>query len=220
MFIHKADITCRHIVTAKERVFHMENLKPYFGSLAEAYDAGKCDDDQHVILDIIDYRGDPETRSLMEFFVHFEGDEKVWLRYNPDLSSSTPFQNYILAHRELEPLTMTSAEWRLLKSQYNRQGIVGVSPGDICYVLLKAWGDGYFQSLLLPIGPLYVVECSYVKWTTAKKNMIDVRCSLFNDVVFEWNATAVRMYGMSSLLSPDMVLVDELFCQRYPMVLK
>ncbi|MFN9915727.1 MAG: hypothetical protein ACK53L_24260, partial [Pirellulaceae bacterium] len=49
--IHKADITCKHIVTAKEKTFHMDNLKPYFGSLTEAYEAAKCDDDQYVILD-------------------------------------------------------------------------------------------------------------------------------------------------------------------------
>ncbi len=50
----------------------MENLKHYFGSLAEAYEAGEYDDDQYVILDIIDYRGSPETRSEMEFYVRFE----------------------------------------------------------------------------------------------------------------------------------------------------
>jgi hypothetical protein len=219
LFIHKADITCRHIVTTKERVFHMENLKPYFGSLAEAYDAGKCDDDQHVILNIIDYRGDPETRSEMEFYIQFEKDDAIWLRYNSDLASSTPFQNYILMHRELEPLTVTSAQWRIAKSQYNKQGIMGVEPGDSCFVLLKSWGVEWFQSLFLPVGPRYVVQCNYIKWTTPKKKKIDVRCPLFNNELFEWNAVSVRLYGMSFALDDDMILVDAMFCQMYPKIL-
>ena len=215
----KADISCKHIVTGKEKVFHMEHLKPFIGSLKDAFDAAKSDDDQYVIVEIIDYRGDPDNRSNMEFLIHFEDDEIVWLRYNADLSSSTPFQVYISSHRELEPLTLTAAEWKITRSRYNRQGVVGVQPGDTCFVLLKSWGVGYFQSLLLPNGPLYVVECVYVKWTTAKKKKIDVRCPLFNDEIFEWDATAVRMYGMSFILSSQMVLVDSSFCQRYPKIL-
>ncbi len=88
----------------------MEHLKPFTGSLEEAFDAARSDDDQYVIVKIVDYRGDPEIRSEMEFFVHFEDDDIVWIRYNTDLASSIPFQDYISMHRELEPLTVTSAE--------------------------------------------------------------------------------------------------------------
>jgi hypothetical protein len=218
--VYKADISCKHIVTGKLKVYHMEHLKPFIGSLEEAFDAARSDDDQYVIVKIVDYRGDPEIRSEMEFFVHFEDGDIVWLRYNTDLASSIPFQDYVSMHRELEPLTLTSAEWKITKSRYNQQGVIGVHPGDICYVLLKSWGANYFQALLLPIGPLYVVKCLYVRWTTAKKRKIDMRCPLFNDKVFEWNATAVRMYGMSFELSPEMILVDSAFCHRYPKVLE
>ena len=155
----------------------------------------------------------------MEFFVHFEDNDKVWLRYNPDLASSTPFQNYASMHRELEPLTLTASEWILTRSRYNKQGVIGVQPGDVCYVLLKSWGTDYFQSLLLPIGPRYVVQCHYINWTTARKRKMDVRCHLFNQI-FEWNAATVRLYGMYFELAPDMVLVDELFCERYPAVME
>ena len=48
---------------------------------------------------------------------------------------------------------------------------------------------------------------------------IDVRCQLF-DQLFEWNAATVRLYGMYFELLPDMVLVDESFCQEYPSVME
>jgi len=98
--------------------------------------------------------------------------------------------------------------------------VVGVEPGDICYVNLKAWGDEYYKSLDLPVGHRYVVECLYINWTTTNKRRIDVICPLFNDQVFEWDATAVRMYGMSFELSPDTVLVDRIFCRKYPRVME
>jgi hypothetical protein len=215
--IHKADVTCKHIVTAKQKVYHMENLKPFIGSLDEAYKAAQADDDQYVILSIIDYRGEPRTRSFMEFLVRFEGDEDVWLQYSADLASATPFQDYILLHPELEPLTMSTAEWRLKSAEYNRRGITGVAPGDICLVNLKSWGNEYFQSLLLPTGPVYVVECRYLKWTSPQRKKIDLCCPLFGQL-FDWDATATRLYGMNSVLLSNMVSVDEVFCRQYPQI--
>jgi hypothetical protein len=217
--VYKADITCRHIVTAKEKVFHMEHLKPFVGSLKEAFEAAKSDDDQYVIRKIIDYRGEPKTRSEMEFLVHFEDNDTVWLKYNQDLASSAPFQDYISTHRELEPLTLNASQWLHMRSRYNKNGIVGVQPGDECYVLLKSWGADYFRSLHLPIGPRYVVQCRYVKWTTSRRFKIDIECRLF-DQLFEWNAATVRLYGMYFELMPDMVLVDESFCQSHPSVME
>ena len=156
----------------------------------------------------------------MEFYIQFEDDDLVWLRYNSDLASSAPFKDYISKHRELEPLKLTSAQWRIAKSRYNSLGVVGVQPGDTCYVLLKSWGAEYFQSLFLPIGPRYVVQCHYLKWTTQKKKKIDVQCPLFDNETFEWNATSVHLYGMFFALDDDMVLVDSLFCKKYPKILE
>ena len=94
-----------------------------------------------------------------------------------------------------------------------------VEPGDSCFVLLKSWGVEWFQSLFLPVGPRYVVQCNYIKWTTPKKKKIDVRCPLFNNELFELNAVSVRLYGMSFALDDDMILVDAMFCQMYPKIL-
>jgi len=217
--IHKADVSCQHIVTAVRKTFHMENLKPFVGSLNDAYSAAKADDDQFVILQILEYLGDPEKRTSMSFFVEFEGNEKVWLDYNTDLASSSPFQTFCSARPELEPLTMSAAEWKARRTQYNSQPIVDVSPGLHCYVNLKAWGNDYFRSLELPIGPRYVVLCEYVKWTSSRRRKIDVRCPLFNQL-FEWDSTNVRLYGLSLSLEQDMQLVDTDFARKHPRILE
>ena len=215
--VHKADVSCKHLVTAKERVFHMENLKPFIGSTSDAYDAARTDDDQHVIKAIVDYLGDPEKRMTMQFLVAFEDEDTVWINYNLDLAQARPFVDYCFSLPELEPLTLSVVEWRVRKGQYNAQGVVGVQPGDSCYVNLKTWGDEYYRSLELPIAE-YVVHCAYLKWTSPRRRKIDLRCALFRQT-FEWDATAVRLYGMVTQLKDNMVLVDQLFCQTYPKVL-
>ena len=216
--IHKADVTCSHIVTGRQKIFHMDDIKMFIGSSREAYDAAKSDDDQYVITSIIDYRGEPLTRTTMEFYVEFEGSEKLWLPYNADLASSSPFQSYCYACPELEPLTMTVKEWDVCRREYNRVGVKGVAPGDICYVNLKAWNSLYYQSIGLPLGVTHVILCEYKKWTTQKKKKIDLYCPLFRDK-FDWDAAAVRLYGTAKDLVEGMVLVDLALCEKYPKVL-
>ena len=86
--VYKADVTCSHIVTGKSRTVHMEHVKPFFGSKTEAYQAAKVDDEQHVIVAILDYRGEPEKRSTMFFLVEFEEKDVLWIDYNADLAPS------------------------------------------------------------------------------------------------------------------------------------
>ena len=114
---------------------------------------------------------------------------------------------------------MTLREWKLTSTRYNGECIPIVSPGQICHVNLKSWGDGYFRSLNLPIGNIYVVVCNYTGWSNRRHDRIDLYCPLF-DQRFEWNATAVRMYSMSLVLLPEMVLVDSSFCRQYPKILE
>ena len=169
--VHRADVSCKHIVSAKEKVFHMEKLKPFIGSAGDAYDAARADDDQHVVRAILDYLGDPERRTTMRFLVAFEDGDEVWIDYNTDLAQPPPFVDYCFSLPELEPITFTVAQWRTRKVQCNAQGVVGVQPGDICYVNLKTWGDEYYRSLDLPLAK-YVVQCSYRRWTNLRRRKI------------------------------------------------
>jgi hypothetical protein len=154
----------------------------------------------------------------MDFLVLFEGDEQLWLPYSLDLASAEPFKKYVLSCPELEPLTMSAADWKSKRSSCNAQGVVGVVPGLVCYVNLKSWGDGYYRSLDLPAGWRFVVQCSYMDWTSSRKLKIDVHCPLFNQT-FAWNAVAVRLHGMCLELKPEMILVDAKFCETYPKIL-
>jgi len=213
--VYKADVTCSHLVTGKEKVFHMEHLKPYFGERKDAYKAALADDDQFVVENILDYRGDSMKRSQMEFLVLFEDGDELWILFNQDLAASAPFREFCQSLPELEPLLFTEKDWRVRQSSYNAGGVVGVEPGQSCYVTLRAWGSDYYHSVGLPRGSIYVVLCKYTKWTTKKKKKIDLKCEFFKKS-FDWDATAVRLYGLALQLQDDMVLITEEMTVEYP----
>jgi len=82
-------------------------------------------------------------------------------------------------------------------------------------VTLRAWGSDYYHSIGLPVGSNYVVSCVYTKWTGLSHKKIDIFCNMFGQT-FNWDATAVRLYGLISELSGNMVLVDAELIAEYP----
>ena len=61
------------------REYHVERLKPFFGTGTEAVELAQRDNDQFDVERILAYRGDPETRTTMEFNVLFRSGDVVWL---------------------------------------------------------------------------------------------------------------------------------------------
>jgi hypothetical protein len=198
----------------------MDNVKPYFGSSEDAYRAAMTDDDQYVIKVISNYTGDPELRSNMSFRVLFEDGDDVWIPYNQDLAASAPFVNFCNIKPELKSLLYSATEWRRVKRQMNEKGISGISPGDTCFVNLRAWGWSYVENVGLPniLDTTYVVACRYIRWTNSKKTKVDVNCQLFSQL-FVWTTVDVDAYGRSLVLTEDMILIDEAMCHEYPKLL-
>ena len=219
--VHRADIVCKHIVTGRIREVHMQHVKPFFGSADEAYKAAMTDNDQYVIIEILNYKGDPERRSEMSFLVSFEDGDHVWIPFNQDLVTTEKFVVFCESKPELKPLLYTLGEWKRLKAEINAGGIQGVEPGMTCFVNLRAWGWDYFEQIGLPdtMERNYMVPCEYLKWTNSKKKKMDVRCDLFGQL-FEWSAIDVDAYGRNLVLTDDMVLVNEALCQEHPKLLK
>ena len=88
-------MTTRNLVYGNVREYHVERLKPFFGSREDAVDLAKRDTDQYDVDRIVNYRGDPDTRTTMEFFVLFKSGDSVWLPYSQDI-----FQMVLLSARK------------------------------------------------------------------------------------------------------------------------
>ena len=123
MSSYKADVECRPLVMGSISTFHMDRIKPFYGSREEAYRVALVGYNLYVIRAITAYRGDPEVRTTTSFEVVFEDD--VWLPYNPDLAASVPFQEYCRAHAPLFPLIFSDKEFRSRRAATNQHTATG-----------------------------------------------------------------------------------------------
>lgn len=154
----------------------------------------------------------------MMFSVLFEDGTIATVPYTRDLSDTIQFESYVRKERPLTPLLYTLSDWkRVLRESY--KDVLGVAPGDCCYVDLRAWGNDYFQLLALPGGVRYVVECRYIRWEGKGRRRIVLGCKLFRKE-FAWGAFDVYAYGTCFQLTDGMVLVDLDFCKLYPAILE
>ena len=87
---NKNDVTTRNLVYGNVREYHVERLKPFFGSRNNYADTDHYDVDRIIVT----YRG--ETRTTMEFLVLFKSGDSVWLPYSQDIFQMVQFEEFCL----------------------------------------------------------------------------------------------------------------------------
>jgi len=97
----KNDVTCRHLVQQVVRVFHVSSLKIFHGTREAASKAALLDFNQFVISKFLAYRGDPLTRTTMEFEIQFEDGDVIWLPWSDNLFNTTPYEDFCRANPPL-----------------------------------------------------------------------------------------------------------------------
>jgi hypothetical protein len=139
---YKNDVTCRHLNTGIVQLFHVDRLKPYFGTLESAKDLAQADGFQHVIVEITAHRGDPMSRKKMDFYIQYAEGPPLWVPWSTDLFQSVPFETYCHAHPPLYPLifTLDVAETKI--KSLNDQPITIVQPPSLGHMDLRWFSDG------------------------------------------------------------------------------
>ena len=122
------------------KILHVTRLKLFVGSREEAYKAALLDADQFVIRKIHYWRGNPEKRSEMFFFVEFDDGDKILLPYSKDLSSSVQFEDFVYAEPQLFPLRFNAADAPKRITAMRKEPIRDVSLHDVFYLDLCATG--------------------------------------------------------------------------------
>ena len=72
------DVTCRHVVENTVHTFQARHVKIFAGTYEQAFEAALLDHNQYKVRSIRDYRGDPDTRTTMEFYTECEDGTKLW----------------------------------------------------------------------------------------------------------------------------------------------
>jgi hypothetical protein len=146
----KNDVECRHLVLGTIKWFHVTRIKMFHGTEDDGYQTALLDADQHVIRQLLHWKGDPMKRTTMEFQVEFEDGDILWIPYSKDLDDSVQYGNFIETHAYLYPLRFKA---NLVSKQVNsirKQPIVSVKPDDVVYVELRCafgldWCDTIFR---------------------------------------------------------------------------
>jgi len=205
------------------KYLHVSRVKIFHGTEEEAYEVAKLDMDQFIIIKIIAYRGDPNTRTSMQFYIQYEDGEEMWVTWSRELFQTVQYEDFCRSNKPLTPLLYDVSEAKKITAQINKTNIEEVSPGDHVYVDIRSHGNyAWYNGLNFEQAHFvtYVCECRYIKWQSTKnKNKIWIRYLLFNEE-YCVDHCFVQFYGSSKILDDSsMILIDDNLLKKYPQLL-
>ena len=219
----KNDVTVRNLISDAISVYHVNRLKSFYGSKEQAYDAALRDADQYLIEQFIAYKGDPNIRTSIYFYIKFADGTYCWKPWSKDLFDTQQYEKFCSEVPELSQLVVLQKEATILRNILNSKPITEVKPGTTVFLDLRAIGAGWYQSLNLPNCDftVYVVPLTYKSWRNAEHTRID---SVIPSLKMEWsgrnavNHFFVKSWGNNLVLSPNMTLISLDFIQEYDLI--
>ena len=220
----KNDVTCRNLITDAVTVFHVTRLKLFVGSHETAYQHALRDNDQYVIAEIKAYRGDPLTRTTIEFEILFNDNTLTWIPWDKNIFDTIPYEDFCRSHSELYPLIFTLKDSINHIKKIKSSPITTVLPLDVVYVDLRSYGSNWYSQLPIPDPDhsLYVVELQYTKWANNSHLKINGFVSVFNE---HWTGKQsldpyfVHAWGNNKIFSSNMILITPDLILQYPSLL-
>jgi hypothetical protein len=172
------EVSVRNLITDAVSTFHCTRVKLFVGTPEEAKEAALRDADQYYIESFLAYKGKPEVRNTINFYVRFADGCEHWMPWCKDLYDTEKYELYCSSKPELAPLTVMLKESLILKKITNNTPIASVEPGTHVYMDLRAIGAGLYEFLNLPDFDfaLYVVILEYTSWQNAGRTRIN--CSI------------------------------------------
>ena len=216
-------VTCRHFVNENVEPLHVSRLRLFAGTPEEAFDLALRDAEQYVVTEIKAWKGDPNHRTSMQFWVEFDDGDAMWVSYKPDLVRNSVYQEYVGRLPQLFPLRFNVTDVKRMSQTMRSQPITSVAVGDVVYVDLRyIKGFDVFDKLGLPDAYFvpYVCECKYVRWVGSDKKKIEAKCTVLDVLCRNWDSLDVYMFGINKVLLPSMTLVTERLCLQYPSILE
>ena len=214
----KNDVEVRHVSLGVVKQFHVTRLKLFAGSMEDAKKIALWDADQFVIKRILAWKGDPQTRTTMEFKVMFEDGDIIWLPYSKDLDDSIPYGDYVMSVPMLYFLKFRVKDVARETSSFKNKVIDNINIGDKFYMDIRYYTLEWYDGLPMQdkYDKIYVVECVYDRFVSKKHMEVYVRVPVFNEVLTKWPSLYVTLYGGYTKFTPDMVLVNNTLVKRYP----
>ena len=216
-------VRARHVVMETEKTLHVSRLKLFLGTKEQAFDLALRDKDQYVVVAVKAWKGNPHKRSGMKFWVEYDDGDAMWVSYKPDLAANAKFQEYVETTTALFALRYSAIEFPRHIATMRNFPITAVQPGDHVYVDLRfIKGHEVFEKLGLPDAYFkeYVCECSIVRWVGPNHRKVEAKVLVLDVLARDWDNYDIYQFGSQKVLKPDMVVVSEALCIRYPDILE
>ena len=207
-------VECRHVSAGVVKFLHVSRIKPFFGTASEAFDMAMRDKDQFVIKNILAYHGDPIKRLSLEFQVQFADDDVRWVPWSKDLFDSLPYESYCRKHRHLFPLLFSLEQAKREIRNLSKKQIVGYKIGSPLLVILRSFGEAWYQSLSLPDVDTTTYVVRYAVTSIAK----DAKSLIIASQIFKGKITIDSYYLFAFTVDesvPHVEVTSELI-QKYP----
>jgi hypothetical protein len=217
------EVSVRNLISDAVSIFHCTRVKPFIGSPTEAKEAALRDADQYYIDRFLAYKGDPEVRSSMIFYIRFADTCCHWKPWSKDLYDTLQYEEYCNSLPELRPLVVMHKEYLTLKKITNQTPIEGVEPGTFVYMDLRALGAGLYDFLNLPDPDFstYVVPLEYISWQNASHTKINC---IIPSLGLRWsgrNAVShsfVKWWGSLREVSDKMTVITNHFISEHNII--
>jgi hypothetical protein len=191
-------VFCRHLAVGIEKALHVSRLKLHVGSKESAMEVAMRDKDQYLVKAITAWKGDPNKRSRMKFWVQYDDGDEMWVSYKADLVDNEQYREFIHRDPRLFQLRFSAAIVHIQIEHMRRSPITTVSPGDTVYVDLRyIKGHEAYDKLGLPNAYFtnYVCECSYVRWIGRTHHKIEAKCLVLDVLCRNWDTFDVYQFG-------------------------
>jgi hypothetical protein len=217
------EISVRNLISDAVSVFHCSRVKPFVGSPMEAKEAALRDADQYYIDKFLAYRGDPEIRTSVSFYIRFADECCHWKPWSKDLFDTQQYELYCNSLPQLSSLVVMHKESLVLNKITNNTPITSVEPDNIVFMDLRAVGAGLYDLLNLPDCDFstYVVPLEYISWQNTGHTRINCVIPLLD---LRWsgrsavNHTFVKWWGSLKEVSPEMTLINNSFIRKYDVI--
>jgi hypothetical protein len=210
-------VTCRHLCSGAVKPLHAERLKIFHGTLEEAKALARLDNNQHLVMGITGFVGDPLKRSTCEFEVTFMDGDVHWASWEPDITSTQAFETFANSKPHLRILLLDLEVAKQRVSHYKRSPIQEVNPPMDAFLDLSVWPHWFyhFDEFLDVFHTSYFTPIVYLEWQGSGQRK--VLCSLpeFGKRVV-LDGYQVHAYGTYKECPADAVLVDKAFLVKFP----
>ena len=204
----------RHMTMGGIHIFHVTEVQLFVGSKEDAKTLSQTDADQHLILAFRAYIGDPSKRTTCEFEVEFVDGDVSWLPWSTDIFNTVQYEQFCRKQRELYPLLFTVPAAKTHIANIKSQNITTVKPGDIVFLSLRNIDPYWYDTLPLddPYHQSYVIQMQYGDWVrpTSHKH-ISAFIPILGHHIHRLDNYFVTFYGSTTVLTDQMVLIDDAF---------